>query len=114
MFSVLPMPGEQSLEMLERGEAVFARKGCVACHVVKGNSEARGQLGPDLSKFYKRKPPVDAASLSAYLVHPRATNPLDPMPDLGVTPAEAETLTRYLLLPRPKKPKVKPTPVPMP
>ncbi|MEB3186063.1 MAG: c-type cytochrome [bacterium] len=112
LLAVVPMPPELTLEQLDRAEAVFARKGCVACHVLKGNPSAKGQLGPELSKLYKRKPPVDAASLSAYLVHPRAENPLDPMPELGVTEEEARILVQYLLSPRPRRPRVKATPDP--
>ncbi len=114
LLAVSPLPPELTFEQLDRAEAVFARKGCVACHVVKGNPAAKGQLGPELSKLYKRKPPVDPASLSAYILHPRAENPLDPMPDMGVTPEESRTLVEYLLSPRPKRPRVKSTPAPAP
>lgn len=82
------------------GEELFTRKGCIACHLLKGHPDAVGTMGPDLSKLYKAKPPVDRAALIAYLRDPQSQRPGTAKPSLWLTQAEAEAITAYLLTQR--------------
>lgn len=87
---------------LTEGERLFTRKGCVGCHVLKGHPEADGTMGPDLSKYYKAKPPHDRAELAAFIRSPQIKRPGTSMPSLGLTKAEAEALAAYVLTERAK------------
>lgn len=76
------------------GETLFTRKACVGCHVLKGHKEAKGSLGPDLSKVSKTWTRED---LVAWIRDPQARKPDSAMPTLGLTQAEAEAIADYLL-----------------
>lgn len=82
------------------GAALFTRKGCIACHLLKGHPDAEGTMGPDLSKLYKAKPPYDRADLAAFIRDPQTKRPGISMPSLGLTKAEAEAIAAYLLTDR--------------
>lgn len=82
------------------GEALFTRKGCVACHTLKGHEGADGTLGPDLSRIGKDR---DRGALVAWIRNPQGQKPDTRMPDLDLTQQEAETLADYLLTERPRK-----------
>ncbi|HEY9897615.1 MAG TPA: c-type cytochrome [Pantanalinema sp.] len=84
----------------ESGEHLFTRKGCIACHALKGHAGADGTLGPDLSKLFKAKPSRDAKELAAFIRDPRSERPESAMPTFGLSQQEAEALTSYLLTPR--------------
>ena len=75
----------------ERGEALFAAKGCVTCHV-------QIDVGPRLEgrRF-------DATSISAFLANPPRTpaqGNRSPMPNLGLDQREIASLVAYLNSPR--------------
>jgi cytochrome c oxidase subunit 2 len=53
---------EPADEFLARGRAAFMRGGCAECHTVRG-TEARGDLGPDLTHVGSRR------SLAAGVLH---------------------------------------------
>lgn len=76
---------------VERGERLFAAKGCVTCH-------AQMDVGPRLDG--KR---FDVAYISAFLANPPRT-PSQPgrgtMPNLGLQPREIASLIVYLNSPR--------------
>lgn len=84
----------------ESGDRLFSRKGCVACHTLKGHAGADGTLGPDLSKLYKAKPARDRKELAAFIRDPQAERPGSPMPRFGLTQTQAEALAVYLLTDR--------------
>lgn len=83
----------------QNGERLFQTKGCVACHVLKGNPAAVGTLGPDLSGYFKAKPPHDAHQLAAFIQDPQVSKPGGVMPALDLTREEAAALATYVLTP---------------
>lgn len=87
------------------GERLFTTKACIACHVLKGHAEAKGTMGPDLSKIFKAKPPRDPKAVSSFIQDPWAERPGVAMPSLGLSKEEADALTTYLLNPRTPTPK---------
>lgn len=89
----------------ESGERLFTRKGCVACHALKGHEGADGTLGPDLSKLFKAKPAHDPKELAAFIRDPQAERPGSAMPTFGLSQAQAEALAAYLLTPRTPSPR---------
>ena len=74
---------------------------CAACHVVPGVAGAMGMVGPSLAGIarqqvlaghFENRPDV----MIRWLMHPQAMLPGNAMPEVGLTRAQAATLTTYL------------------
>jgi cytochrome c oxidase subunit 2 len=82
------------------GKAIFASRGCVGCHTIRGVSA--GVLGPDLTTFGSRTTlgagllPNTPANVAAWVKDPGALKPGVKMPALGLTDGEARAVARYL------------------
>jgi mono/diheme cytochrome c family protein len=89
----------------ERGASLFALKGCIGCHMHSAFPKARMQIGPDLTgladRAGSRVAGLDAAAyVRQSLREPgvyRASASTVVMPDLGLTDAQIESLTAFLL-----------------
>jgi mono/diheme cytochrome c family protein len=79
------------IEVAERGRDLIRSYACRACHRLGG---AGGRAGPDLSTVPERLSP---GWVTRFLQDPQATDPLTPMPNLGLTANEARAITRYLV-----------------
>ncbi len=85
----------------ERGRRLMAQYGCGACHVIPGVVNARGQVGPPLTRFGERHFIAGAVlntpqDLVAWIVNPQGIEPGTAMPNLGVTADEALDMAAYL------------------
>jgi cytochrome c2 len=87
----------------ERGRALIAQYGCTACHITPGVEGPQGMLGPDLTALALR-PTISngavqntPANLTRFIENPPSMNPATAMPSVGVTPADAQDMTAYLL-----------------
>ncbi len=74
---------------------------CAACHTVPGVAIARGQVGPPLAGIARRttlagRLPNTPANMRHFLLHPQAVHPGGAMPDMGLTPAQADAIADYL------------------
>jgi cytochrome c2 len=49
-------PTAAPADVVARGKAVFTEKVCHSCHTIKGNADAIGLVGPDLTKLYADAP----------------------------------------------------------
>ena len=83
------------------GKAAFGRRGCGACHAIRGVEGADGQAGPALDKialrsFLAGSQPNDPQHMIAWIQHPQAIEPGVGMPDVGLTDAEARDVAAYL------------------
>jgi cytochrome c oxidase subunit 2 len=47
-------PTQPADEAAQRGQKVFADKGCIACHAINGNPLATGRVGPNLTHLWTR------------------------------------------------------------
>lgn len=83
------------------GQQLISSYGCGSCHTVPGVSGARGLVGPPLYFFAERTmiagelantPP----NLTRWIEHPKQVEPNTAMPDLGVTPQDANDMAAYL------------------
>ncbi len=88
----------------ERGLALLAAKGCLACHaqteaVARYRPGTMTNIGPDLTNLRERFPPQPAslAYLRRWLKDPGALKPNTPMPTLGLSDAEIDALLHFLL-----------------
>ena len=79
--------------LLSRGRQLYAQRGCVACHRIRG---VGGALGPDLTFVGSRK--RDPAWHLRHLRKPQATSPGSTMPPFTHLPEEElKALTVYML-----------------
>jgi cytochrome c oxidase subunit II len=83
------------------GRAVFANAGCAGCHAVRG-TEARGQLGPDLTHIGSRLTlgaaimPNTRGHLGGWIVNPQAHKPGNYMPAQNLSSTDLQNLLTYL------------------
>jgi len=77
---------------IEKGKALFEDQfACSACH--RSGGEGGGQVGPDVSITTTRLKPE---WVFFWLKNPQAIRPDAPMPNFGMTDAEARSLVAYL------------------
>jgi cytochrome c2 len=73
------------------GGSLLEQKGCLLCHTLRGRG---GKLGPDLTHVASRR---NADWLFQHFKNPRQLVPGSTMPDLHLSDAEANELTRHVL-----------------
>jgi len=99
--SVPPPPA--SAGNVANGKQVAAQFGCGVCHVIPGIEGAEGALGPTLAGVASRPAISDGvvkntpANLTQYILSPASVNPQSRMPRMGVSPAEAQDITAFLM-----------------
>ncbi|GGI03019.1 c-type cytochrome [Egicoccus halophilus] len=87
---------------VDHGRELFVGYGCGACHQVGGIRQARGRVGPDLDGLADQRMiagslPNTPEQLAAFIQNPQQHAPGTGMPDVGVTPDDAEDLVAFLL-----------------
>jgi cytochrome c2 len=88
--------GEDELQ----AKALMATK-CSACHVIPGIATAHGHVGPSLTGISDRALlagtiPNTPDNLRAFLLHPQKSAPGGAMPELSLTPHQADVIGREL------------------
>jgi cytochrome c len=87
----------------DRGKQVAVQFGCGVCHVIPGLEGAEGALGPSLAGVASRPAISEGvvqntpANMTKYILSPASMNPQSRMPPMGVSPAEAEDITAFLM-----------------
>jgi cytochrome c oxidase subunit 2 len=96
-----PAP-EPAGDAARRGSILFLAAGCGACHAVRG-TEARGQVGPDLTRVGSRRDiaagalPNNPENLKRFIVDGQRVKPGNRMPEFRIFSAgELDDLTAYL------------------
>lgn len=82
--------------------ALIVRYGCAGCHTIPGIPEADGQIGPALNNLARQGYvggvlPNSTDNLIAWIVDPRAIDPMSAMPRTGISRGEARDVAAYLL-----------------
>ena len=83
------------------GQRVFMSGGCAVCHTISG-TEARSNVGPDLSHFKSRSTIAagtlanNRANLTSWIANPQAIKPGTRMPPSPLTPVQLNALVSYL------------------
>lgn len=98
--------GEETAPMVSggdprQGQRLMAQYQCAACHEIPEVPGAHGNAGPPLASFGRRSYiaggiPNLPDELIRWLDNPQAVKPGSPMPDVGVSPAEARHMAAYL------------------
>ncbi len=85
----------------DRGAALIQAFGCGRCHTVPGIENAKGNVGPPLSRVGSRSfiaglLPNTPPNLVRWLRFPQGVLPGNAMPDMGVDEAQARDIAAYL------------------
>lgn len=84
-----------------KGYSVILSSGCGSCHEISGIPGARGTIGPSLKGFKDRAMIGGVLSnspdnLKLWLKNPRAVDAKTAMPNLNLTPEQAQDAAAYL------------------
>lgn len=87
--------------LAQRGKIVFGEKGCVRCHSIRPDYQAK-ELGPDLTHLASRKTlaaasmPNNKGHLAGWIADPQAIKPGNFMPATALTPEDFKALLSFL------------------
>ena len=86
---------------IDSGRKLVQQYGCASCHDIPKISGPRGMVGPPLTNIGSRqiiagKMPNTPANMIAYLKNPQALDPVNAMPNLGLTDAQARDIAAFL------------------
>ncbi len=86
----------------ELGREAIVEYGCGSCHIIPGVRQADSGIGPPLTAWSERafvggRLPNTPGNLIRWIRNPQEVDPGSPMPDLGVSEAEARHIAAYLL-----------------
>lgn len=81
--------------------ALMIQYGCPTCHVIPGVPGAVGKVGPSLDSLAQRSylagtVPNTPPDLENWIMHPQLIHPGTAMPEMGVTPRDAEEIASFL------------------
>lgn len=88
-------------EDAKRGRDHMQYYGCGSCHTIPGIPGAHATVGPPLNRMGVRTYiagtlPNSPEHLALWIQHPQHVHPGSAMPELGVTPGDAEDIAHYL------------------
>jgi cytochrome c len=74
---------------------------CASCHTVPGVAGARSNVGPSLAKIATRQViagrlPNNRTNMLRWITHAQSVEPGTAMPDVPLTPAQADAVVDYL------------------
>ena len=93
---------EPADSLARQGQEIF-QESCVACHSIKGLTEAPRNVGPDLTHFASRETfagalfPLDEGNLRAWIDDPPAVKPGSLMPDYDLSEEEIDAVVAFLM-----------------
>jgi cytochrome c oxidase subunit 2 len=85
-----------------RGRQVFMDQQCVSCHTIRGGTQARGSIGPDLTHLASRTTlaagtlPNRRGQLAGWVVDAPSIKPGVQMPAQALAPDDLQALLAYL------------------
>lgn len=88
-------------DVAKRGRDHMQYYGCGSCHTIPGVPGAHATVGPPLNRMGVRTYiagtlPNSPQDLALWIQHPQQIHPATAMPELGVTPRDAEEIAQYL------------------
>jgi cytochrome c len=99
----VPLPNDRVVKngSVASGHTLIEEHGCGACHSIPGVANAKGEVGPSLTKFASRsyiagRVPNTTDVLVRWLENPQAVDPQTAMPNLGLSSQEARHIAAYL------------------
>lgn len=97
-----PRPPGAAVGDVRAGAAAIESYGCGSCHTIPGVPGADSLVGPPLTSWSERSfiagtLPNTHENLVIWISDPDAVRPGTAMPDLDVSPADAQDIAAYLL-----------------
>lgn len=97
---ILSFPSTRA-DPVERGRSLLVQYRCGSCHTIPGVPASRGQVATPLSAWSQRsyiagRLPNRTEVLVRWIVDPQSLVPGTLMPDMGVSPEEAQAMASYL------------------
>lgn len=91
----------QSAAMHPAAPSLMIQYGCPTCHVIPGVPGAVGKVGPSLYSLAQRSylagtVPNTPSDLQRWIMHPQQIHPGTAMPEMGVTPQDAQAIAAFL------------------
>jgi cytochrome c2 len=98
---MLGCSNEEHSEAAKRGRDHMQYYGCISCHTIPGVPGADATVGPPLIRMGARTYiagtlPNTPQHLAWWIQHPQQVHAGTAMPDLGVTPSDAQDMAQYL------------------
>jgi len=86
---------------IENGKKLVQQYGCTSCHDIPNVSGPKGLVGPPLTNVGSRpiiagKLPNTPDNMIAYLKNPQASDPVNAMPNLGLTDEQSRDIAAFL------------------
>jgi cytochrome c2 len=83
------------------GQQLISYFGCGTCHTIPGVTNADALVGPPLNAWSRRIYIAGMlrntpANLATWIQHPQQIVPGNAMPDMGITPRQAQDMAAYL------------------
>lgn len=88
--------------LAQEGQKIF-NENCIACHAIRGVTEAPRNAGPDLTHFASRETfagamfPLNEANLRAWMEDPNSVKPGSLMPDYNLSDEEIDAVVTFLM-----------------
>jgi cytochrome c len=81
--------------------SLMIQYGCPTCHVIPGVAGAVGKVGPSLRSVSQRSYlagtlPNTRTDMEHWIMHPQSIHPGTAMPEMGVTPPDAQRIADFL------------------
>jgi cytochrome c2 len=88
-------------DSVARGRDLLVQYRCGSCHTIPGVPGSRGQVAPPLTAWSQRsyiagRLPNRPEVLARWIVAPQALVPGTMMPNMGVSPQDAQAMAAYL------------------
>jgi cytochrome c oxidase subunit 2 len=94
-------PARAADPALARGHDIVTTGACASCHRIRGTAAA-GRVGPDLTHLASRRTlaagtlPMTRDAIQGWILQPRALKPGTMMPQVPLSGADADAVSRYL------------------
>lgn len=100
-LAVLLSPAASRADPVERGRSLLVQYRCGSCHTIPGVPASRGVVAAPLTGWSQRsyiagRLPNKPDVLVRWIVEPQSLVPGTLMPDMGVSPEEAQAMASYL------------------
>ena len=101
LVSAITLAGCADTNSIERGRLLAERHQCGTCHIIPGVNAAAGRVAVTLQSFGARSYiaghiPNTEKNLVRWIADPQAMLPDTLMPDMAVTPSDAQDIAAYL------------------
>jgi cytochrome c1 len=101
LAAIVGCSNDEYSDAAQRGRDHLQYYGCGSCHTIPGVPGAHATVGPPLDRMGVRTYiagtlPNSLQHLEQWIEHPQQVRPGNAMPEMGVTPQDANDIAQYL------------------